>query len=639
VRRVIVGTAGHIDHGKTRLVEALTGVDCDRWAEEKRRGITIDIGFAHLLADDLQVGFVDVPGHERFLHNALAGLGGIRVMLLVVAADEGVKPQTREHLAVCDLLAIPAGIVAMTKSDVASSQRQAAVREEIGALLAGTRFAGCEVLPVSSLQGDGIETLKRRLVEVGGEHAQTVDPRQPARLPVDRAFHVKGRGLVVTGTLAAGTIRTGGTLNAAPNGGRARVRGIQVHGTDRESAEAGERVALQLAGIEVDRVPRGTQLTAPGGVEPGRAWLAECRLLPEAPKAIRGSTPVRVHLFSAEIMGQLRPLGGPLEPGDSGVVEIRLAEPVAAARGDRYVVRRPSPAMTLGGGRVLDPHWRRRRGGDLDRAARALQAEVPAALHFWVEEAGEGGARAAELAVRLGWTEDACRAALDELAAGQKVIRVPTGQGNDQRWLTGDAFRRIERRARKVLGDYFAAHRMQGGMPRAQAVAGILPGRGAELAAAHLHWLEQRKVLEVSGDKVALPGREADLTGGESKLAAGILAAYEAAGLAPPAPSEVQAGLGAKAQIAEGVTRHLLERKKLSRLPGGLLIATAAVERLRRELEETASDTITIGEFKKRYELSRKWAIPLLEHLDSIGATRRVGNERQIVRRRDRDDR
>ncbi len=495
------------------------------------------------------------------------------------------------------------------------------------------------MLAVSSLGGDGVEALQRRLAEIGSEHAQQVDPRQPARLPVDRAFHVKGRGLVVTGTLAAGSLRTGNALSAVPTGGRARVRGIQVHGADRESAEAGERVALQLAGIEVDRVPRGTQLTAPGGVEAGRAWLAECRLLPEAPKAIRGSTPVRVHLFSSEVMGQLRPLGGPLEPGDAGVVEIRLAEPVAAARGDRYVVRRPSPAMTLGGGRVLDPHWRRRRGAELEKALPALRGETGSALLFWVEEAGEGGARAAELAVRLGWTEEACRAALDALAAEQKVIRVPTGQGSEQRWLTGDAFRRIEGRARNVLAGYFAAHRMQDGMPRAQAVAAILPGRGAELAATHLHWLEQRKVLEVRGDKVGLPGRGADLTGGESKLAAGILAAYESAGLKPPAPSEIEVRLGAKARIAEGVTRHLLERKKLSRLPGGLLIATQAVETLRRELEDSTSDTLTIGEFKSRYELSRKWAIPLLEHLDSIGATRRVGNERQIVRRRDRNDR
>ncbi|MCZ6507642.1 MAG: selenocysteine-specific translation elongation factor [Acidobacteria bacterium] len=634
MRRVIVGTAGHIDHGKTRLVEALTGVDCDRWAEEKRRGITIDIGFAHIVVDgDLQIGFIDVPGHEKFLHNALAGLGGIRIALLVVAADEGVMPQTREHLAVCDLLAIPAAIVALTKADLVSSDRLAEARLEVEELLAPTRFAGAATVAVSSVTGEGVETLRQEIAGLCAKHARPPDGHRPARLPVDRAFLVKGRGLVVTGTLAAGKLEVTQELVVSPSGERARVRGIQVHGADRDRAEAGERVALQLAGVDIAAVPRGAQLVPAGSVVASQRWAARLHLLSDAPRAIRASVPVRLHLYSAEVMGNLRPLAELIEPASSGMVEIRLARPLAAVRGDRFIVRRPSPAMTIGGGIVLDPHWRRHRGRDVAATLAALEGDAEDALRLWIEEAGEGGATVVELAARLGWTVEACASALAELAALQRAVRVPAGQGHSERWLAARAFRRVEKRAKRVLEEYFATHRLKETMPRAEAMAAILPGRAAQIAPAHLRWLEQRKVLEIHGDKIGLPGRAADLTGGESKLATSILAAYEAAGLTPPAPAEVRDALGAKTQILDGVVKYLLEHKKLERLPGGLLIAASAIAKLRRELQASDEERFSVGDFKQRYGLTRKWAIPLLEHLDSIGVTRRVGNERQIVKR------
>jgi len=632
MQRVIVGTAGHIDHGKTRLVEALTGTDCDRWAEEKRRGITIDIGFAHIVEDDLQIGFVDVPGHEKFLHNALAGLGGISVVLLVVAADEGVKPQTREHLAVCDLLAIPAAVVALTKTDLVSPERLAQTREEVTQLLAPTRFAESALLPVSAVTGDGVGELRSTLVELGRKHAQQLDERRPLRLPIDRVFLIKGRGLVVTGTLAAGRITVGDELVVDRLTDRVRVRGIQVHGEDREQAAAGERVALQLAGIEAEALARGMQLRQPGESPAGNRWAAELQLLSDAPRALRGSIAVRLHLYSAEVLGKLRPLAGPIDPGSSGPVEIKLAEEIAAVRGDRFVIRRPSPAMTIAGGRVLDPRWRRRKVAELETALTALGGDESDALALWIAEAGEGGATCSRLAVRLGWTESACLGLLEGLASEQKALRV-SASGRDERWLTPSALRRIEERARRVLAEYFTANRLKESMPRAEAVASILPGRAAELATAHFQWLAQRKVLTIAGDQIRQPGRGADLTGVESKLAQQILAAYEAAGLKPPAPSEVRAALGAKARILDGIVKYLLEQKKLARLPGDLFIAVKAVENLRCDLETSSLDRLTIGDFKQRYDLSRKWAIPLLEHLDSIGATRRLDNERQIIRR------
>ncbi|HXU46458.1 MAG TPA: selenocysteine-specific translation elongation factor, partial [Thermoanaerobaculia bacterium] len=369
MRRFVVGTAGHIDHGKTSLVRALTGIDCDRWAEEKARGITIDLGFAHLREGDLQIGFVDVPGHERFLHNALAGLGGIRAMLLVVAADEGVKPQTREHLAVCSLLGIPHGLVALTKIDLVSADLRELAQLEVEELLAGTPFAGSPVLPVSSTTGEGIPELRAALVALaeqapeGGNAEGSEGLDRPARLPIDRAFHLKGLGVVVTGTLASGRVRPGDTLEVLPGGAAVRVRSIQVHGEPREVASAGERTSLQITGLPLEALGRGLTLAEPGALSASSRLLARFELLPDAPAAISGFVPIRLHLYASEIHGRLRPLDpNEMLPGERGLAEIRLAAPVVAVRGDRFVVRRPSPAATLGGGEILDPRWRPYRG-------------------------------------------------------------------------------------------------------------------------------------------------------------------------------------------------------------------------------------------------------------------------------------
>ena len=416
--RFVVGTAGHVDHGKTRLVHALTGVDCDRWEEEKQRGITIDLGFASMVEDGWQIGFVDVPGHERFVHNALAGLGGIQMMVLVVAADEGVMPQTLEHLAICSLLRIPAGLAVLSKTDLVSSDLVELAELELEEALEGTPFAGAPILPVSAETGEGLPRLRESLVELA-RSASPIDRHRglPARLPVDRAFHLRGLGVLVTGTLARGTVSVGDELDILPAGGRARVRSIEVHGDRRERAEAGERTSLQLVGAGLEEVARGHELTAPGVYRATTSLLVRCRLLAEAPEALEGSCPVRVHVNAAQRIGKLRVLeagaqqarsggsgrsgrpererpGRPdqaerpanlaarpssaagtarLAPGQVAVAEIRLDEPLVAVRGDRFVIRRPSPQTTLGGGEVLDPAWRRPRGRALGAALEALR--------------------------------------------------------------------------------------------------------------------------------------------------------------------------------------------------------------------------------------------------------------------------
>ena len=634
MRRVVVGTAGHIDHGKTSLVLALTGIDCDRWAEEKARGITIDLGFAHLTEGDLQLGFVDVPGHERFLHNALAGLGGIRIMLLVVAADEGVKPQTREHLAVCSLLGIPAGLVALTKVDLVASDLLELAQLEVEELLAPTPFAGAAVLPVSSTTGEGIPELKAALLDLAARHALPPEPDRPARLPVDRAFHLKGLGVIATGTLAGGIVRPGDTLEVLPaQGERVRVRSIQVHGQPREQAEAGERTSLQLTGIALEDLARGMQIGTPEAFEATTSLLARFTLLPDAPAPVRGFLPVRLHLYASEVLGRMRPLGAEgIAPGETGPVEIRLEAPVSALRGDRFIIRRPSPPLTLGGGEILDPRWRRHRGTVLQQGLAALQKDLPAALPFWVQEAGERGMEAAELARRLGLPPAQVAKRLAALARDQKLIEVAEEHGRARRWIAPAAVQRVTERARRVLREHFQKDRLAESIPKAEAVRRILRGRAVELADVYLGWLAAQKVLAVQGDQVTLPGRSAQLTGEESKLSTDVLERFDKAGIAPPSPGDVARELNAKPQILEGVIRHLIARGQLTKLPSGLILASSALTGLRRDLLATAWERFSVADFKDRFGLTRKWAIPLLEHLDSTGATRRVGDDRMIVR-------
>jgi selenocysteine-specific elongation factor len=642
-RRTVVGTAGHIDHGKTALVRALTGIDCDRWQEEKERGITIDLGFAWLREGDLQVGFVDVPGHQKFLHNALAGLGGIGLVLLVVAADEGVKPQTREHLDICRLLGIPRALVALTKIDLVSEDLVELAELEVAELLAGTPYAEAPRFAVSSVTGEGVEELKAALLAAAAEAADTAarEPpaglaaagrrdEAPARLPIDRAFHLKGLGVLVTGTLASGTVRPGDTLELLPPGTAARVRSIQVHGRPREEARAGERTSLQLTGVALDQVERGMELVAPGRFALARRLAARFTLLPDSPKPLSGFVPVRVHHFAAEVMGRMRPLGGDeIAPGGEGLVELRLDAPLVAVRGDRFIVRRPSPPATLGGGTLLDPAYRRdRRAG----ALAALGGGLDEVLALWVERAGEAGAGEEELARRLGAEPGPVAGRLAALVREGRLLEAPAGAGHGRRFVAPAAFRRIAVRAGRVLADYFQRQRLARGMPKAEAVERILPGRAAELSDVYLAWLAAQQVLSVAGDQVNLPGREAELTGRESELSRSLLAAVEQGGLTPPAPAELAVRLGAKPQIVDGLVRYLVERGELLRLPDGLVVSAAAAGGLRAELAASGWERFTVADFKDRFGLSRKWAIPWLEHLDSSGATRRLGDQRQVVR-------
>ena len=634
VKRCVVGTAGHVDHGKTRLVHALTGVDCDRWEEEKRRGITIDLGFASMIEDGWQIGFVDVPGHERFVRNALAGLGGIQMMALVVAADEGVMPQTLEHLAICSLLRIPAGVAVLSKTDLVAPDLLELAQLELEETLADTPFAEAPILPVSAETGAGLDELRAALVRLAGE-ATPLDRHSglPARLPVDRAFQLKGLGVLVTGTLARGTIATGDELDVLPSLARARVRGIEVHGESRERAEAGERTSLQLVGVRLDDVARGHELTAPGVYRASSSLLIRCRLLPSAPEPIEGSCSVRLHVLAAQRVGQLRPLSPEiLEPGGEAIAEVRLEEPLVAIRGDRFVIRRPSPQTTLGGGKVLDPAWRHRRGKALGTAVAALTAGTSEAAVQWAADGREAGLATSELALRLGVaSSDAAKVLTD---AVQEALLLEAAPG---RFVTAATVRNASRRARRLVEAHFAADRLSRGMPKAELVRRLLGAHATDLAPAYLNWASQggsNDAVAVEGELVTLPGRTGALTEVESKLARAIVDGFENQGLTPGSPEELCRNLGAKPQVYDGVMRYLVERGRLARLPNGLILAASALEQFQGDLLATSWDTFTVAEFKDRFGLTRKWAIPLLEHLDRQRLTRREGDRRRVLRPR-----
>jgi selenocysteine-specific elongation factor len=637
MRRVIVGTAGHIDHGKTKLIEAITGIDCDRWEEERRRGITIDIGFAHLVRDDLQIGFIDVPGHERFLHNALAGLGGIRVMLLVVAADQGVEPQTLEHLDICRLLAIPRALVALTKSDLVTGDLLELARLEVEELIAASPWPDARVLAASSTSGEGVVDIVDEIVRLAGSLPEEHHDEGIVRLPIDRAFQLRGLGSIVTGTLVSGRIEVGAVLDVAPapRSGpiQAKVRSIEVHGLSRQVALAGERTAVQLAGVGLGDLERGQQLVEPSSLAATTSLLVEAEILAAAPIGLEGWTDVQVHLYSSEVRGRIRPLEPPeVAAGSRCFAEVRLAAPLVAVRGDRFVFRRLSPAATLGGGVVLDPAWRRPRAGARRRSIEALSGSEQDAARHWVDTARLDGLEAAELARLSGRRPGEAEATLESLARDGRLTRVDPGHGRAVRWIAPRHFAELERRAGALLAEYLEARPLAAGMPRAEAARRLLPGAQPELVKIYFDWLDSRRILVQSGDQLNLPGREAQPTGEESALARRLLAAYDEAALQPQPPAEVAASLGAKPHIVDGLIHFLVQQGSLVRLGGGLVISSRALDGARRDLLASGLDDFTVAEFKDRFGLSRKWAIPILEHFDAQRVTHRLGDRRKLVR-------
>ncbi|HVR44117.1 MAG TPA: selenocysteine-specific translation elongation factor [Thermoanaerobaculia bacterium] len=629
--RRIVGTAGHIDHGKTSLVRALTGIDTDRLPEEKRRGITIDLGFASWIDGDLQVGFIDVPGHERFVRNMLAGVGGIDAALLVVAADESIKPQTREHLAICRLLRIPTGVVALTKADLVEREILDLVRLEIEELVRGSFLEGKPVIATSAATSAGVSELKEALRrELSGAAPKPVEGRV-FRLPIDRAFTMRGFGSVVTGTTVSGAIGEGEELEVLPERIRTRARHIQVHGTPRERASAGERTSINLADVPLEALRRGQHLVPPFTLRPSSVVTVELELLGDAP-VLEDQTRIRFHHFSAELLGKVRLIGRTADrvrPGSRAWAQIRLEAPVVAVAGDRFVIRRYSPAATIGGGVILDPHLPKLARGTREEMLELLRGGSAAErVTLLARLAGVEGISLTELQARSGSTIAALERQLDPVPPGLLDL----GRGAGRRLIHEDAVRDVRRRAMEVIEAFFRENRTALGMPKGAFLQRLGLARiDAATTAVLLEELAREGIAAIEGDRVHVPGRSRELGGAEGDLARMIEARFRDAGLAPPSLSELRRSIPQRPKTIEGVVGYLARSGVLVRLAENVYLHRDVIESAKAKLASHRERTVDVAFFKDLYGISRKIVIPLLEHFDRAGITKRVGDHRRIV--------
>ena len=628
MKNIIVGTAGHIDHGKTALVKALTGIDADRLEEEKRRGITIDIGFAHLqLTPALRLGFVDVPGHERFVKNMLAGVGGIDLVLFVIAADESIKPQTREHFDICRLLGIPQGVVALTKADLVEPDILGLVRLEVEEFVAGSFLEGAPVVAVSSTTGAGLDSLRRELQRVAAAVAEK-SAAGHFRLPLDRAFTVKGFGTVVTGTAISGAVRKEQEVELYPTGRRLRVRGVQVYGEAAGQALAGQRTALNLADIEPGELARGMVLAAPGTFRAVTQLDCALDLLPSA-KPLKHRAPVHFHAGTAEIEAQVRLLDGAtvLQPGQRGWARIVLREAALLLPGDRFIIRMFSPVVTIGGGVVVDIGGKRYRKSDRPGVAERLRtlAEAPAAerVALLVRES-KYGMGMAELVARTGLTEREIESIPSRDREGAVLsFTQPQPWFADRAW-----FQSAREKLLRGVREFHQKNPLVPGISKQDLRGRELPNSPPFLIDAIL---AQEKQIAVEGENVRLASHKLVLKQDEEQARAAIERAFEQAGLAVPALPDVLAKSGVEAARARSLLQILLREKRLIRVSDELVFHHTAMEKLRTMLAARQAVRFNVGTFKDWTGISRKYAIPLLEYLDRERVTRREGDERVVL--------
>ncbi|MDW8269158.1 MAG: selenocysteine-specific translation elongation factor [Anaerolineae bacterium] len=625
----VIATAGHVDHGKSALVEALTGIHPDRLAEEQARGMTIDLGFAWMdLPTGEAVGIVDVPGHIDFIHNMLAGVGGIDAALFVVAADEGVMPQTREHLDILDLLEVERGVVALTKTDLIDDPDWLAlVEEEVRDLLAPTRPAAAPIVPVSAHTGAGLDALRQALATVLAAAPPRPDLGRP-RLPIDRVFTIAGFGTVVTGTLVDGSLRLGDEVVIVPGGIPARIRGLQTHKKKREVAVPGSRVAVNLTGVRPDQIERGRVLTYPNLLRETLRVDVRLRVLADAPAPLRHNMVVTFHSAAAETAGRLRLLeADELPPGATGWAQIELQKPLALARGDHFIVRRPSPSQTLGGGVVLDPtpqrRHRRRRTEVIAHFERLWQGTPADLLEDLVARLGPLPAAQALTAVAL--PIEQAQAALVELQAAGRVQLLDPADPTVP-LITPAGWEALRRHLTGLLGDFHQANPLRLGMAREEVKSRLQPrgGWSTRLFNAIVARAVAEGAVREVGTLLALPDFRPRFTPAQQAAVDGLLAQFQAAPFNPPAARECIEAVG------EEVFNALLEQQVLVRVASDVVFARPAYEEMvagvRRYMDEHGR--ITVAECRDLFGTSRKYALALLEYLDQMRVTRREGDVR-----------
>jgi selenocysteine-specific elongation factor len=628
----VIATAGHVDHGKSTLVEALTGINPDRLKEEKERQMTIDLGFAWMtLPSGESIGIVDVPGHRDFIENMLAGVGGIDAVVLVIAADEGVMPQTREHLAIVDLLGVPIGVIALTKIDLVEDQDWLTlVRDEVKDLVAGTRLEDATIVNVSGETSEGLEDLIAAIAEALREAPKRNDIGRP-RLPIDRVFTIAGFGTVVTGTLIDGALEVGQAVEILPTGIKGRIRGLQTHKTKIDSAVSGSRVAANISGVEVREIVRGDVVVLDNTYEPTRVLDVQIRLLPDAVSSLRHDTRVKLFIGSAQRLARVRLLRmEPIRPGEKGWLQLVLDRPVVASRGDRYILRRPSPGATLGGGLVADPHpsrfYRRKDKKILERLGKLLEGSSGEVLTQSLTTLGPSTLQTVIAHSRL--DQDSARLAINELLESDALIAF----GDRTSELQSDSlisdrgtWEKLLERIHDLLESFHTNNPLRIGMPREELMSRLRLQRKTFIAIL-TRAVKEGFVVE-SGPSIRLPDHQITLEPSEQDAVDKLLSQFRASPFVTPSVKECIAELG------EELMTFLVESGQIVQLSADVVLEDKAYEEMVAGVKESilGKGQISVAEVRDRFDTSRKYALALMEHLDAIGFTIRDGDVRRLV--------
>jgi selenocysteine-specific elongation factor len=639
MRELILGTAGHVDHGKTSLVRALTGIDTDRLKEEKARGITIELGFAFLdLPCGHRLGIIDVPGHERFVKNMVAGAAGIDLVAFVIAADEGIMPQTREHFDICRLLGVKRGLLILTKIDMVEPDWLDLVEEEVREYFTGSFLAEAPLLKVSATTGQGIEELRAALDRVVAA-SEFSEAHGPFRLPIDRIFAMKGFGSVVTGTSISGRIGLGEEVVIYPRQITAKIRGIQVHGADVQEVEAGNRTAINLQGVEKEAIARGDILATPDSLRPSYVMDSDFFYLPGNSKPLKNRTRVRVHLGTAEIMGRIALIENEeLEPGSQADVQLLLEEPVGTWPGDRYVIRSYSPVHTIGGGAILNgAASKRRRFREANRQAFAIyhQGTPDELVLLHLREAGVAGLTAADLAIRLGVFGNRLKKILSGPVSSRQVL---VAESERQRLVAASVYEELKEKAASLLEEYHRQHPLKPGLSKEELRTRIHRELDQRLFQVMLHDLTQKEQRVVQDDAVVrLAGHQVALAADDQSLREEVEKCYREAGLNPPTVKEVFAIFARPPrQLLQEILEILVREKIVIKLSEELYFHAEVLADLQQRLIGFLQQEgeIDAQGFKSLTGLSRKFSIPLLEFFDRNKITIRVGDKRILRERR-----
>jgi selenocysteine-specific elongation factor len=629
MKRIVIGTAGHIDHGKTTLIKALTGIDCDRLKEEKERGITTELGFAHYRSgDDLSIGIVDVPGHEKFVRHMVAGAWGIDMALLVVAADEGVMPQTREHVDICELLGLKRGIVAITKTDLVDEEMVEMAKEDVADFLKGRPLGGAPIIPVSATTGENIELLRNTIHDM----AMELEERSREgifRLPVDRVFTIRGLGTIVTGTCISGSIKVGDEIEIYPFRRRAKIRNIQAYHEDAPEASAGQRVALNLQGVEKQEVERGTIIGRPDTLILSNRIDATLTYLKLPLKPVRNDTTLRFHIATNQTEARLILLeADQIEPGEESFTQFVFPHPIVTLPGDRYILRGPYAIQTIGGGQIIDvmPRRHKRKTAGLDEMCELLSgSDEMGKAEFHIRKGEYGGTTRNMLSVLLG-KETAFTDRIVSRLEGQKKVRVSGRMIIHTEWLI-----KYKEMLLAILHDFHAKNPLKVGISKEE-LRSRLPKVEPQIFQLVLDETISEAKVETDKDKVREQGRSAGTQGGAEGLGDEVLRKLESYGLTPPGIKD----LSAETKIAEKNLRDVLERlvfeKKVVKTKGDIYFHGKVIDSLKERVTGhlVAQKEMAPADFKGMFDLSRKYMIPILEYLDEIKLTIRVGDKRVL---------